>query len=306
MFYVRFWGVRGSIARPGKNTIKFGGNTTCLEIRANKKIVIIDMGTGIYELGKYLTKNNSKNTTEKIDIFITHTHLDHINGFQMFMPFFIDTSKIKIYGPHLPNKENLQTLLAEQMSYNCWPVELNELPANISFKQIGETTLDLGDGLIVKTKYLNHPAICLGYRFEYKGKSIVTAFDNEPFWNIFDSDNNETKDFFTEDAVMTGNTIIAEENNKLLDFYKNANIIIYDSQYTDKEYNSGKKHWGHSTYSNSIETGILANAKKIVFFHHDPSRTDNYLNSLEKKYKNLHLESRTQIIMSKEGMILEA
>ncbi len=188
MFFVRFWGVRGSIPCPGPDTVKYGGNTTCLEIRADKRLIIIDLGTGAKPLADYLQANDSKQGPLDIDIFITHTHWDHIMGFPMFAPVFVPGTKLRIRGPVSYNDDTLASIIGDQLSYRYWPIRQSELSAKIEYMELKEISVDLGDGLKVRTKYLNHPILSLGYRFEYKGKSIVTAFDHEPFRNLFPID----------------------------------------------------------------------------------------------------------------------
>ena len=168
MLSVRFWGVRGSIPCPGPDTFVFGGNTTCLEIRADKRLLIIDCGTGIRALGDQLLDRNYCPSPIDADIFITHTHWDHIMGFPMFTPCYIPNVKLRIRGPVSSEGDTLETIIGTQLSYKFWPVRQSELSAKIEYDQIKETTLDLGDGLKVTTKYLNHPVLCLGYRFDFE------------------------------------------------------------------------------------------------------------------------------------------
>jgi phosphoribosyl 1,2-cyclic phosphodiesterase len=306
MLSVRFWGDRGSIPCPGPATVTYGGNTSCLEIRADEKLVIIDLGTGIKPLGDYLMTTDFKQHGKiDADIFITHTHWDHIMGFPMFTPIFLPSTRLRIRGPVSYEDDTLESIISAQMSYRYWPVRQDELSAHIEYDQIKETTLDLGDGLFVTTKYLNHPILCLGYRFEYKGKSIVTAYDTEPFRNVFPSDPNDPS--YDEYAAIEGEAAAKEENEKLLRFFQNADILIHDCQYTQKEYESSKIGWGHSSYEHAINSAHKANVKKLVMFHHDPNRTDAQLQELEAKYKTIiKKKSPLEIIMSREGLRLEA
>ena len=304
MLSVRIWGVRGSIPCPGKDTVIYGGNTSCLEIRADGKLVIIDLGTGIKPFGNWLMANDFKKGPIDADIFITHTHWDHIMGFPMFTPIFIPTSRLRIRGPVSYEDETLEQIIGSQLTYRYWPVRISELSAQIEYSQIKETSLDLGDGLWVTTKYLNHPILCLGYRFEYKGKTIATAYDNEPFRNLFPTDPSDPS--YDEDAAREGEEAAKEENEKLLGFFNSADILIHDTQYTAAEY---KTHlgWGHSSFEHAINTANKAGVKKLVFFHHDPNRTDEELNTMEQKYKK-HIAGKTamQIMMAREGLVIEA
>jgi len=304
MLSVRFWGVRGSIPCPGRDTVIFGGNTSCLEIRAGKKLVIVDLGTGVKPLGDWIMANDSKNGPMDIDVFITHTHWDHIMGFPMFTPIFIPGTKLRIHGPVSFEDDTLASIIGNQLSYRYWPVRQSELAAHIEYHELKETTLNLDGGLKVTTKYLNHPILCLGYRFEYMGKSIVTAYDHEPFRNLFPTDPNDPN--YNEEAAGEGEAAANEENDKILKFFEGADILIHDTQFTIGEY---EKHlgWGHSSYDYAMEAARRASVKKLVFFHHDPNHTDEQLQSFENKcIDNGGKMDDTKIIMVREGLFLEA
>jgi len=304
MLSVCFWGVRGSIPCPGRSTVEFGGNTSCLEIRAGEKLVIVDLGTGVKPLGDRIMQYDINDGRKDMDIFITHTHWDHIMGFPMFAPIFVPGINLRIRGPVSYNDDTLASIIGDQLSYRYWPVRQSELAAHVEYEELKETTLDLGSGLKVTTKYLNHPILCLGYRFEYQGKSIVTAFDHEPFRNLFPTDPDDPS--YNEEAAMEGEEAAKEENEKILRFFKGADILIHDAQYTIDEF---KTHlgWGHSSYEYTIDTALKAGVKKLVFSHHDPSRTDEQLESLEKKYKSENSSSPLpEKIMAREGLTIEA
>jgi phosphoribosyl 1,2-cyclic phosphodiesterase len=304
MLSVRIWGDRGSIPCPGKDTVVYGGNTSCLEIRAGEKLVIVDFGTGIKPFGDWLMANDFKKGPIDTDIFITHTHWDHIMGFPMFTPIFIPTSRIRIRGPVSYENETLEQIIGAQLTYRYWPIRISELSAQIEYSQIRETTLDLGDGLWVTTKYLNHPILCLGYRFEYKGKSIITAYDTEPFRNLFPTDPADPN--YDEDAAHEGEAAVREENEKLLRFFRGADVLIHDTQYTAAEYD---KHlgWGHTSFEHAINSANKAGVKKLVMFHHDPNRTDEQLEKLERDYqKRIAGKTSMRIMMAREGLTIEA
>jgi phosphoribosyl 1,2-cyclic phosphodiesterase len=304
MLSVRFWGDRGSIPCPGPATVKYGGNTSCLEIRADERLVIIDFGTGIKPFGDWLMANDFKKGPIDTDIFITHTHWDHIMGFPMFTPLFIPTTKLRIRGPVSYEDDTLESIIGAQLSYRYWPVRQSELSAQIEYAQIKETSLDLGDGLWVTTKYLNHPILCLGYRFEYKGKSIVTAYDHEPFRNLFPTDPADPS--YDEDAAWEGNQVAKEENEKVLRFFLGADVLIHDAQYTAAEY-GGHLGWGHSSYEHAINSAHKARVKKLVFFHHDPNRTDEQLEALEAEYQaKVRGKTNMDVMMAREGLVVEA
>jgi ribonuclease BN (tRNA processing enzyme) len=299
MLQIRFWGTRGSIAICNSDVIEFGGNTACIELRADDKLVIIDLGSGIYGLGEYLMANDFNKGPIDCDIFVTHTHMDHLHGFPMFTPLFSKTSTLRVYGPLLPEKGSIHGLLDFMSSYPLWSVHLNKFEAGISFHTIFETTIDLGQGLKVTSKLLNHPVITLGYRFEYQGKTVVTAFDTEHYWNIF-ADKQDP--FYSVEADREGAKTVKEEHKKMLDFFHGADILIHDATYTEAEYRKGKQGWGHTFIESAISSAKDADVKKLIMFHHAPTRTDKDLHEMEERYfpKNKNME----IIMAKEGQLL--
>ena len=304
MFFIRFWGVRGSIPCPGPSTVKFGGNTACVEIRAGDRLVIVDLGTGVKPLADYLLTKDLKNGPMDIDIFISHTHWDHIMGFPMFAPIFVPGTKMRIRGPVTYDDDSLASIIGDQLSYRYWPVRQSELAAKIEYQELKETTMDMGGGLKLTTKYLNHPILCLGYRFEFEGKSIITAFDHEPYANLFPT--NPKDPHYNEDTAREGDMVAKEENERILQFYKNADVLVHDTQYTPSDY---VKHigWGHSPYEYAVDAACQADVKKLVFFHHDPNNNDEKLEALEKQYKNeTKKKSKMEIIMAWEGLVVEA
>jgi phosphoribosyl 1,2-cyclic phosphodiesterase len=300
---VRFWGVRGSIAVPGRETVEFGGNTSCLELRFGKKnrLIIIDAGTGIRALGNHMVQNDLPKGPIKTEIFITHTHWDHIIGFPFFQPIYIKGTKLKVYGPITFEEDTIENIMGDLLRYRYFPVLHGELTTDIDYFQLGECEMDLGDGIILKTKYLNHPLLCLGYRFEFKGKVLCTAFDTEPFRNVFSTDPNAPDyDPYTSEK---GEEAVREENQKLLDFFHGADILIHDCQYTKKEYFASKIGWGHSYFEHAISSALEAGVKKIVLFHYDPPRTDQELFALEKRcLEYMENQSELEIVVAREGM----
>ena len=308
MFQVRIWGSRGSIPCPGASTVEFGGNTACLEIRADEKMVIVDMGTGIRVLGDWLREHDCKKGPIDTDIFISHTHWDHLMGFPMFAPLFIPNTKLRIRGPVSFDEDTMESIISTQLSYRYWPVRLSELSAKIEYDTIQETTLDMGSGLRVHTKYLNHPVLCLGYRFEYQGKSIVTVFDTEPYRNLFPTDPADPR--YDADVAREGDAAAKEENERLLRFIQGADVLIYDSQYTQAEYEASKVGWGHSTYEYAIAAAQKSAVKKLVLFPHDPRRTDQDLRTLEAEYQRTAALAAPnpgpEILMAREGSTIKA
>ena len=300
---IRFWGVRGSIPCPGETTVAYGGNTACIELRVGEeeKLFIIDAGSGIRALGNYLMQNDLPKGPIDTSIFISHTHWDHIMGFPFFVPIFIPSSRIKIYGPVTYEEEGLAEIVGGQLSYRYFPVKHSELAANISYHPMKETSVDLGDGLTLTTKYLNHPILCLGYRFDYKGKSFCTTYDTEPFRNVFPTDPEAPG--YDPIAAEEGERAAAEENEKVLRFFKGADLLIHDTQYTHEEYIDSKLGWGHSTFEYAINSAHKAGVKQLLLFHHDPMRTDTQLDTLIDNYRS-RIQGKTEMKIegAREGM----
>lgn len=300
MFTVTIWGDRGSMPTPGPDTALFGGNTSCLEVRCGSRLIIVDAGSGIRPLGEKLMREDIRRGPIIADLFITHTHWDHIMGFPMFTPIYVPGTRLHLRGPISYEDDSLEKVIGTQLSYRYWPVRQDELSAEIEYEQIKETTIDLGDGIFVTTKYLNHPILCLGYRIEYEGKSFVTVYDNEPFSNVFPTDPADPN--FDEEAAREGKEAAAEENEKVQRFCVGADLLIHDTQYTAKEYLKGKIGFGHSSYEYAINACHRARVKRLVMFHHDPNRTDAELQELELFYQE-KVTGRTplEIEMAREG-----
>ncbi len=304
---VRFWGVRGSVPCPGPETVKYGGNTSCLELRFGEedRLIVIDAGTGIRELAGHIMKNDLPKGPIKTELFLTHTHWDHIMGFPFFIPIFVPNTELKVFGPVTYEEDTLDKIVGGMLTYRYWPVRLTELAAKIEYFNLKEGSQDLGGGLWLTTKYLNHPILVLGYRFEYRGKVFCTAYDTEPFCNVFDVSPDDPN--YDEEAVKEGAMAAQEENDKVVSFFKGADILIHDSQYTHKEYISSKLGWGHSSFEHSVNVAHKAGVKKLLLFHHDPDRSDAELELIEKKIQAAAGgKTSMEVMIAREGMTVEA
>lgn len=279
---IKFWGVRGSTPCPGPDTVRTGGNTSCIELRYGNEdeLIIIDAGSGIRLLGKHLMK--SGNCPKNIRIFLTHTHSDHIMGLPYFTPIYIPGYKIDIYGPVTYEEEGLEKIISDQFSYRYFPVKHSELSADISYHHLQQTKLEFGD-LTVETHYLNHPILTLGYRFEHGGKVITTAYDTEPFFNLFPEDPEDPS--YDEFAATEGQLAAEEANEEISGFLAGSDILVHDSQYTDEELQKNFRGWGHSSFEWTVKTAGENAVKKLLFFHHAMERSDDELDSLLAKYK---------------------
>lgn len=282
---VKFWGVRGSIPCPGPTTQKYGGNGTCIELRVGKKgrIVIIDAGSGIRELGNSIMQNDLPDGPISADIFLSHTHWDHIMGFPFFVPIYVPGVRLNVYGPVTFEEEPLEEVVGGQMKYRYFPVNFGELKSKIEYIRLTEDQhLDLGDGLKVITKFLNHPVTSLGYRFEYDGKVFCTCYDTEPFRNLFITDPEHPD--YDEAMAVEGGEVAEEQNIALERFFQGADLLVYDAQYTEEEYLTNRLGWGHTPVEYAIAAARRAGVKKLALFHHDPDRTDEQIDAMTQTY----------------------
>jgi phosphoribosyl 1,2-cyclic phosphodiesterase len=303
---VTCWGVRGSIPCPGPTTVTYGGNTACLELRfdPDDRLIIVDAGSGIRELGESIMKRDLPRGPIRTKIFLSHTHWDHIMGFPFFTPIFIKGTSLEVYGPVTYEEDTLDKIVGDQLRYRYFPVRLEELQATIEYFQLKEGTKDLGGGLTVTTKYLNHPILVLGYRFEYQGKVFCTAYDHESFRNVFDVKPDDPG--YDAEAVKEGELAAREENEKVARFFQGADLLVHDTQYTQKEYLAKKLGWGHSSFEWAINAAHKAGVKHLVLFHHDPLRTDRELAALERSYRKAMVGKTTlRISIAQEGKTIE-
>ncbi|MEW5691897.1 MAG: MBL fold metallo-hydrolase [Candidatus Hydrogenedentota bacterium] len=298
---VRFWGVRGSIPTPGPNTIRYGGNTPCIEVRTNdSRLFILEAGTGLRELGNSLIKEK-KNINAAI--LLSHTHWDHIHGFPFFIPIYIIGNKFDIYGPWSIDAD-LQSIVAGQMTFQYFPVKLEHVMATLEFHELKAGSYNIQDASVT-VKYMNHPVPTIGYRIFVDDTVLVYSGDNESVQNIFKKDSDiETNE---EDIIMKeAEQAVIEAHKEMVAFAKDADMLIYDAQYTKDEYQS-KKGWGHSTFEDAIEIAREANVRRLVFFHHDPSRKDEELERILLKHKRELEKEKSPLLLlaAQEGMELE-
>jgi phosphoribosyl 1,2-cyclic phosphodiesterase len=303
---VTFWGVRGSIPVPGPTTVKYGGNTSSLELRFGEedRLIVIDLGSGVRELAGHVMKKDLPRGPIKTKVFLTHTHYDHIMGFPFFTPIFIPGTELDVYGPVTYEEDTLDKIVGDQLRYRYFPVRLEELRAKINYFQLKEGSIDLGGGLTVTTKYLNHPILVLGYKFQYQGKVFCTAYDHEMFRNVFDVKPDDPG--YDAAAVKEGELAAREENEKVLAFFQGADLLIHDTQYTHKEYIAGKIGWGHSSFEWAINAAHKAGVKHLVLFHHEPLRDDHELTALHRAYtRAIKGRTRMKVTVAQEGLTLE-
>ena len=277
---VQFWGTRGSIPTPGPDTVRYGGNTTCLEIRHKDDFIIIDAGTGIRGLGNKLLRERGSSTD--VHLLITHTHWDHIQGLPFFLPAFIKGNKLRIFGPH-NHQSSFDKVLADQMQFSYFPVNFSQLQSDISPRTLHELeSFEIGS-ITVTPKYVNHPVPTLAYRMESDGKIITFMTDVEPYRDILYGgvcpSEDEREEF--EDVQAA----VREQNQQLVDFAKDSNILILDAQYTKEEYLNGRVGWGHTSIEDAIDIASAANVEQLLLFHHDPDRTDAQIEALVELHR---------------------
>lgn len=250
---VKFWGVRGSIACPSPDHVVYGGNTSCLEMRIGDEVLIFDAGTGIRNLGKDLIRRKVTHAT----IFLTHTHWDHINGFPFFVPAYNPNAAFRVMAGHLTNQGGVERVFSAQMADPTFPVPLSAMQSRLTFEDfnVGEE-LHLDGGIEIKTAPLRHPNGATAFRVEHDGNSVCYVTDTE------------------HDPEKPDEIII--------DFIADADLVIYDSTYTDEEFPQ-KVGWGHSTWQEGIRLCRAANAKRLALFHHDPDHDDAAMTVIEQK-----------------------
>jgi len=256
----RFWGVRGSIPTPGQLTTRYGGNTTCLELRIQNEIVIIDAGSGISPLGSALIDEFGA-TPLSLTLLNTHTHWDHIQGFPFFIPAYIKNNKIRVLGKD-PKTSSLKSIFEKQMDGNhCFPVPLEAMQCEMSFEHLNpdeESIFHLAD-IRITTCPTNHPGGCLGYRFDTPNKSLVFLSDHE-----------------TE----------GQNEERIINFIKSADILIADTQYTHEEA-AKRRGWGHGCSKSVVSLALNAGVGALYMTHHDPSHNDAFIDGMLADARNM-------------------
>jgi phosphoribosyl 1,2-cyclic phosphodiesterase len=286
----KFWGVRGSIPSPGPNTVKYGGNTTCIEIRTDGgDLIILDAGTGIHALAQNLLKEMPINA----HIFITHTHWDHIQGLPFFIPIFIPGNRISIYGGLDPvTHEQINRALTVQLQYSFFPIQEAQLKARINYLTISAGIPVKVGSATVTPIILNHPVLNFGYRIDCDGQSIFFTGDYEMQLNIYQPDDEDHAQF---------QCYIEEQKKEVLLAMKDVDALIIDSPFTKSEYAS-KHGWGHGTYDSAIELSRAANAKRLFLTHHEPTRTDAELDKIYQNLLEAYPDLSFQLIIAREGV----
>jgi phosphoribosyl 1,2-cyclic phosphodiesterase/CheY-like chemotaxis protein len=275
---IRLWGVRGSIPVPGKGTVRYGGNTSCVEVRAEGEIIILDAGTGIRLLGLALDKEFGGQSM-KLTLLITHTHWDHIQGLPFFSPAYNRKNLIRVLG-YEGARAGLGKILAGQMETPFFPVSLRELPSHLAIEELKEMEFEIGK-VKVRSKFANHPGICAGYRLFTSSGSVAYFPDSEPYELL-------KMQFASRDGISEeeARDFATAERTKMIEFLQGCDVVILDTQYTDEEY---AQHigWGHSSLSSVVSLALDAEVRQLLLFHHDPNHDDGMIDKMVEEARAL-------------------
>lgn len=277
----RFWGVRGSIPSPGPRTARYGGNTTCIEVRTDADtLIVLDGGTGLFPLAQHLLARPPVHA----NIFITHSHWDHIHGLPFFTPLFVKGSRVRLHGAHDPvTGRGIEHVMGVQLQNSYFPVGETEMSATIEYRtlEVG-VPLAVGDA-VVSNVVMNHPVTNLGYRIDCNGKSLFFTGDHEPFAA---PDGELLARERRMDAVMAG-----------------VDALIVDCSYTRDEYPS-KRGWGHGTFDGAIEMALRVGARTLYCTHHEPTRGDDELEAAFAEVMARHAArlGNLRVLLAWEGL----
>lgn len=284
---LRFWGTRGSIPSPGPSTVRYGGNTPCVEVRTTDGwLIILDAGTGIRDLGRSLLER-SGGAAVSGDIFLTHAHWDHIQGIPFFAPLFLKGNHFTIWGSQ-SLETSIDRVVRDQMSPTVFPVTFEELDARIDFRSLSEEST-MGRGYEVSAMPVRHPGGALGYRFtngNAGGRALVYVSDNE-----------------LNPAARYDD--LPHWRERFVEFARGAGVLVHDTMYTAEEYDS-YVGWGHSSYTDVVELALEAEVKQLVLFHHRPERTDDDVDRCLESCRALAASrgGTLDIVAAAEGMTL--
>jgi phosphoribosyl 1,2-cyclic phosphodiesterase len=277
---LRIWGCRGSLATPGPDTVRYGGNTSCVELRGTDgSLLVFDAGTGIRGLGGSLVREGPKT----IHLLLTHLHLDHIEGLGFFAPLHDPEAEIHVYGPAAPDR-GLRDRIAEYLSPPWYPLTFDALPARFSFHELERDGWDIG-GLRLRSTPVRHPGPTIGYRVEENGRSFAFVPDNEP---ALDGPVGELPD-----DALSGLPVAAE-----------ADLLFHDAQYTASEYEE-RVGWGHSSIPDFAAFVRRADPAQVLMFHHDPAHSDGDVEAMHEEAKRLAGALGDRVAIAREGLELE-
>jgi phosphoribosyl 1,2-cyclic phosphodiesterase len=289
---IKFWGTRGSIAVPGPSTLRYGGNTTCVEVRADNEIIVLDAGSGIRSLGMALEEEFGERPI-KLSLLITHAHWDHIQGLPFFPPAYDKKDEIRVSG-YDGVDTSFSEILAEPMKAPFFPIAIDELSGKIDIRELSEMKFSVGR-VQVQAKFVNHPGVCAGYRIFTSTGSIAFLPDHEPYGFLHSAKRNHMS---PEEVQKTA----TEEHSNLIQFLQGSDILILDAQYTDEEYQS-HVGWGHGSISSAVTLALDAEVRRLLLFHHDPNHDDAMVDSMVEDARQLARKSgkKLEVDGAREG-----
>jgi phosphoribosyl 1,2-cyclic phosphodiesterase len=281
---LKFWGTRGSISVPGPGTLRHGGNTTCVEVRADGEIIVLDAGSGIRSLGIALEKEFHSEPI-KLSLLITHAHWDHIQGLPFFAPAYEKKNEIRVRG-YDGVDTSFGEIMAEPMKAPFFPIAMRELSARIDIRKLTEMEFSAGK-VQVRARFVNHPGVCAGYRLFTSAGSIAFLPDHEPYRFLHSAKPNHMS---PEQAKKTAE----EERTGLVEFLHGSDILILDAQYTDSEYDT-HVGWGHGSVSSAVSLALDAKVHRLLLFHHDPSHDDAKVDAMVDDARRLVRDSEKEL-----------
>jgi len=299
---VRFWGVRGSYPVPGIGTNRYGGNTSCVAVRADGgPLIVIDAGTGIRKLGKEMMSGEFGEGRGVAHLLVSHTHWDHIQGLPFFAPMYQKGNRFHVYARQRDDT-HLRAVFASQTDSPYFPVPFDKVQADVGFRELVEgARFEIGPVKVSCTR-LNHPWIAMAYRLEHEGATLAYVTDTAPFRDIL------IEQEYIRQPPRPGDPLKPEDAAKLQEMRdgvvrlcEGADLVIYDTQFTPAEYAS-KPHWGHSCPEDAIEIAEAAGAKSVALFHHAPERTDD---ELDKILDECAGKTRLSLVAAAESLEVE-
>ena len=278
---VTIWGCRGSLAAPGRQTVRYGGNTSCLEVCSDDgSFVVLDAGTGLRPLGRRLLEL----APPRIDLLLTHLHLDHLEGLGFFLPLWSAETTLHLWGPASPTR-TLEERIARYLSPPLFPIDVSDVPATLVFHDVPAEPWELG-GLRLSGAAVAHPGPTLGYRIESAGASLAYIPDHEP-------------------ALGSDLGAVSSDWIPGFELASGVDLLLHDAQFTDDEY-SERVGWGHSSLTDAVTFARRAAVGRLVLFHHDPWHSDEELDALGRQAMALWNGSGAAPVLAREGMVIDA
>jgi phosphoribosyl 1,2-cyclic phosphodiesterase/CheY-like chemotaxis protein len=292
--FVRFWGVRGSVPTPGPGTVRYGGNTACVEVRSDEELIILDSGTGIRLLGDKLA-SEFRGEPLQITLLITHSHWDHVQGFPFFQPAYDPRNKIRIFGFE-GTREGLAGVFSKQMESPYFPIGLGQLPGHIIFEELRSMKFNIG-AIEARAAFVNHPGVCVGYRLNTGKGSVAYLPDTEPFYRVRSQPGGDGPP--RAEALAFARS----EDEKIVQFIEGVDLLILDAQFDAAEY---RQHigWGHTSVDDAVELALRAKARQLFLFHHDPDHNDDRIDQMLQHARDLAGQqgSKVEVHAAREGL----